>query len=323
MIQLLAAAVLFVLAGARIPAMMRNRRDTVFLSALFAGAGSVLMSPYVYAAVDHRIGGINLAKLALHSSMIFSLWYLRCAVLEAIAPAGTRRALVRSLPLTLTLASQLIFFILTGPTTTTDSWGLYHDRLPAALFSAVLIVFMGWVCSGVGVACFRYVPRMRRSFKAAFTMVGAASVLGLFVTIKFTIGLLSVPIPALLAVPVPSDAVIRVVEMLTLILGGAGLTVPAVAGHTRLKRQARWAADTLAGVEPIRERVLQHAGADRLLESDPAAPARERLHRMIVEVWDAELASGGTLTAQERTFLLAAEEQLDLNRAVNPVTRSR
>jgi hypothetical protein len=313
-IQLVAAAVLFVLAAARIPAMMRNRRDTVFLSALFAGAGSVLMSPAVYAAVDAHIGGFNLAKLALHSLMIFSLWYLRRSVLEAIVPAGTRRALVVSLPLTLTLALELMFFVLTGPTTTTDSWGLYHERLAAALFSAVLIAYIGWVCFGVSVACFRYIPRMRRSFKVGFTMVGAASVLALFVTIKFTIGLLSVPIPALLAVPVPPDAVIRIVEMLTLILGGAGLTVPAVAGHIRLKRQARWAADTLAGVEPIRDRVLQHAGGDRLLESDPAAPTGERLHRMIVEVWDAELASGGTLTAQERTFLLAAEEQFDLNR---------
>jgi hypothetical protein len=87
-----------------------------------------------------------------------------------------------------------------------------------------------------------------------------------------------------------------------------------VAGHTRLKRQARWASDTLAGVEPIRERVLHLVGDHRLLESDPAAPARERLHRMIVEIWDAELASGGALTPGERAFLLAAEEQLDLNR---------
>ncbi|MER5766063.1 hypothetical protein, partial [Streptomyces sp. NPDC002082] len=273
MIQLLAAAVLFVLAGARIPAMMRNRRDTVFLSALFAGAGSVLMSPAVYAAVDAHIGGINLAKLALHFSMIFSLWYLRRSVLEAIVPAGTRRALVVSLPLTLTLALELTFFVLTGPTTTTDSWGLYHERLPAALFSAVLIAYIGWVCFGVAVACFRYIPRMRRSFKVGFTMVGAASVLALFVTIKFTIGLLSVPIPALLAVPVPSDTIIRVVEMLTLILGGAGLTVPAVAGHTRLKRQARWAADTLAGVEPIRDRDLGLAEL-RVVGGDPVVGAQ-------------------------------------------------
>jgi hypothetical protein len=250
----------------------------------------------------------------LHSAFIIGLWYLRRAVLEAIMPSDTRRVLVRSLPLTVTLALQLIFFVLTGPTTTTDSWALYHNRLAAALFSTVLIAFIGWVCCGVAVACFRYIPRMRRSFTVGFTMVGIGCVVGMLVMVRFTIGLLSAPVPALETVPMPSHAAIGVLEMLTAILVGTGLTIPAIAGRTGRKRQARWEADTLAGVEPIRERILQHAGADRLLESDPAAPTGERLHRMIVEVWDAELASGGTLTTQERTFLLAAEEQLDLNR---------
>ncbi len=102
--------------------------------------------------------------------------------------------------------------------------------------------------------------------------------------------------------------------MLALILVGAGLMLPALAGRTGRRHRARWEVDTLAGVEPIRKRILQNVDPYRLLETDPAAPARERLHRMIVEVWDAELASGRTLTAQERTFLLTAEEQLDLNR---------
>jgi hypothetical protein len=314
MMQLLMAAVLFVLAAVRIPAVVRNGRDTVFLAAVFAGIASVLMSPAVYATVDAVIGGTNVVKLALHSSMIIGLWYLRCAVLEAIMPPDPRRAVIRALPLTATLILQLLFFVLTGPTTTTGTWGTYHERLPAALFSAMLIVFVGWVCAGVAAACFRYIPRMRRSFKFGFTMVGVGCVVGLLVVVTFTIGLLSVPIPALLALPVPSQAAIGVLEMVTIILVGAGLTVPALAGRTGRKRRARWEADTLAGVEPIRERILKDVDPERLLACDPAAPARERLHRMIVEVWDAELASGGTLTLQERAFLLAAEEQLDLNR---------
>ena len=314
MIELVMTAVLFVLAAARIPAVVRNGRDTVFLAAIFAGSSSVLMSPAVYAMLDDSLGGINVVKLALNSSMIIGLWYLRRAVLEAIMPADSRRVLISTLPLTAALLLQLLFFVLAGPTTTTASWGLYHDRLPAALFSAVLITFIGWVCAEVTVACFRYIPVMRRSFKVGFTMVGAGSIVGMLVTIRFTIGLLAVPIPALLALPVPSDAAIRVMEMITIVLVGAGLTVPAVAGRRRRKRQVRWEADTLAGVEPIRERILQRVGPERFLESDPAAPARDRLHRMIVEVWDAELASGGTLAPEERAFLLAAEKQLALNR---------
>ncbi len=315
MMELVTAAVLLVLAAARIPAVVRNGRDTVFLAALFAAVASVLMSPGVYSVLDRLLGGTNIVKLALNSSMIVGLWYLRRAVLEAITRADTRRALIRTLPLAATLILQLLFFALTGPTTSTpDSWATYHQRLPAALFSAMLVTFVGWVCCGVAAACFRYIPRMRRSFKLGFTMVGIGCLVGMLVVVRFTIGLLSVPVPALLAVPVPSDAVVRLLEMVTIVLVGAGLTVPALAGRTERKRQGRWEADTLAGVEPIRDRVLQNVGTQRLLERDPSAPARERLHRMIVEVWDAELASGGTLTSQERSFLLAAEKQLDLNR---------
>src|SRR6478609_4918880 len=172
MIQLVMAAVLFVLAAARVPAVVRNGRDTVFLAAVFAGMASLLLSPAVYATLDAGLGGMNVVKLALNSSMIVGLWYLRRAVLEAIMPADTRRALIRTLPLTATLILQLLFFVLAGPTTTTDTWSIYQDRLPAALFSAMLTVFMGWVCTGVAAACFQYIPRMRRSFKVGFTMVG-------------------------------------------------------------------------------------------------------------------------------------------------------
>ena len=112
----------------------------------------------------------------------------------------------------------------------------------------------------------------------------------------------------------PSDAVIRVVEMITLILVGAGLTVPAVAGLPAANGRPAGKPTPLPASNPSRERILQLVGPERFLESDPAAPARDRLHRMIVEVWDAELASGGTLTPEERAFLLAAEKQLDLNR---------
>ena len=314
MIELVMAAVLLVLAAARIPAVVRNGRDTVLLAAVFAGIASVLMSPGVYCALDHLLGGTNLVKLILDSSMVVGLWYLRRSVLEAIMPVDTRPALIRTLPLTATLILQLLFFVLAGPTTTTHSWGSNHERIPAALFSAMLIMFVGWVCTGVAMACFRYIPRMRRSFKVGFTMVGVGCCIGLLVVIRFTVGLLSIPVPALLAVPVPSDAVVRLLEMLTIVLVGAGLTVPAIAGRAHRKRQARWEAETLAGVEPIRERIMENVGTRRLLEGDPSAPARERLHRMIVEVWDAELASGGTLTPQEHAFLLAAEKQLDLNR---------
>jgi hypothetical protein len=69
-------------------------------------------------------------------------------------------------------------------------------------------------------------------------------------------------------------------------------------------------------VQPLQERALQTAGLDRALEPDPGAPAQDRLHRLIVEIWDADLAMGtaSALTPEERAYLLAVDHKLDLER---------
>ena len=122
MTQILMAAALFVLAAARVPALRRNGSDTVFLAAVFAGASSLLLNPAIYMAADSALGGINLAKLALNSFMIVGLWFLRNAVLSAIAPeADTRSPWARRMPLIITLALQTVFFALTGPTVSTTT----------------------------------------------------------------------------------------------------------------------------------------------------------------------------------------------------------
>ena len=73
MMQFLMAAALFLLAGARIPALLRSRSDLVFTCAVYGGVGSLLMSPVVYVPVDTALGGMNLVKLVLNSLMIVSL----------------------------------------------------------------------------------------------------------------------------------------------------------------------------------------------------------------------------------------------------------
>jgi hypothetical protein len=318
MTQLLMAAALFVLAAARVPALRRNGSDTVFLAAVFAGASSLLLNPAIYMAADSALGGINLAKLALNSFMIVGLWFLRNAVLSAIAPeADTRSPWVRRMPLIITLALQTVFFALTGPTVSTTTWGTdYHHLLPAALFSAMMIIFIAWSCGEIAWKCLRYVPRMRRSFKVGFSMVGLGSLISVVVMGKMIQEAFSGFITPLQSFGVQNFP-FAAAEMLAIMLVGVGLTIPAVAGRSERKQSALRLDRTVAKVAAIRERALNNADLERILKTDEGATPQERMHRMIVEIWDAELAAGTgktVLTSEDRAYLLLVESDFELEK---------
>ena len=319
MTQFLMATALFLLAGARIPALLRNRTDLVFSCAVYGGMGSLLMSPIVYVPVDTALGGMNLVKLVLNSLMIISLWYLRLAAYAAIAPeAGGRRSWwTRTLPLTLTLTLQTVFFLLTGPTVTTPAWGIYEDRFPALLFSLMLTLFICSMSAEIAVICFRYVPRMSRSFRVGFSLLGAGCITGFLVMAEMCLSLLSRHL-TFLSILVRPDFPYHQLELVATVLAGAGLTIPAVAGRAARRNLHRWNTETLARVEPIWAKALQSTSRDRTLEADPQSPIQDRLHRMIVEVWDADLASGTSatfLSAEERSYLLSVEAKLQISPA--------
>ncbi|GAP53812.1 hypothetical protein AHiyo6_03770 [Arthrobacter sp. Hiyo6] len=318
MMQLLMAGALYLLALARVPALARNRTDAVFLAAIFAGTAAVLMNPAVYVFADTLLGGINLVKLALNCLMMIGLWFLRHSVVQAVTRGKDRRpVLIRTLPLSLTLCLEILFFILTGPTATTDSWGYhYHGRIAGAFFSVMLIAFVAWACAEIAVVCVRYVPRLRHWFRVGFCMVGAGSIISFVAMAKMGVDVLAAVFPSLAAFTGPEDTPFHLMEMLAIILVGIGLTIPALAGSSARRRLLRWNLATLARVEPIRDRVLQDAARERLLAPDARALPQDRLHRMIVEIWDAELGAGtgsSVLTPEERAYLLSAEVNLNLN----------
>jgi hypothetical protein len=312
MMQLLMAAALFLLAVARVPALRRNGRDTVFLAALFAGASSILLNPAVYVFVDRLAGGVNLAKLALNTFMIIGLWYLRNAVLHAVSPeAGTGARWVRMLPLIVTLVLQARFFALSGPTTTTVTWGWDYRHLPTAgLFAIMMTLFIAWSCAEIAYSCFKYVPRMRPAFKVGFIMVGVGCCVSVAAMVQMSILILADTFKDLGWMKGAGAVPFSVIEMIAVVLVGVGLTIPAIAGRATRRREQRDQQLTIARVTPIRERVLQSSNLERMLEADEAADPGEHLHRMMVEIWDAELAAGpgeSVLTAEEREYLLSVE----------------
>lgn len=315
MMHLLMAGALYILAAARIPALRRNGHDTVFMAAVFAGTSGLLGNVPVYFFVDGLLGGINLGKLAMNSFMIVGLWYLRTAVVHAVSPdAGARSAWGRRLPLIITLALQTLFFVLTGPTASTNTWGTdYHHLLPAALFSMMMIAFIAWSCGEIAWACLTFVPRMRQSFQLGFIMVGLGSIISVIVMAALAADALSSAFPALSAIS-GSNIPFHLLEMLAIVLVGVGLTIPAIAGRASRRKTEISRLITIAKVKPIRTRVLQSSNMERILQPDEAASSDELLHRMLVEIWDAELAAGAgnsALTAEERSYLLSVESSLD------------
>lgn len=315
----LTAAALYLLALARIPAILRFGKDTVFFAAMLAGTAALLTTPAVYIFVDSLVGGRNIAKLIQHTLMVAGLWQLRVGLLHAIAPDIERQcSRYRPLPLYLTLVLQTVFFFAAGSgPTTANFWDAYNGSPAGALFSAMVLLFVGTVCGELALVCRRFVPRMHGPFKIGFTMVGVGSALGSLSAVFMILDVLASAVPAMAVWNFHSTPAYLVMQLVPTVLIGQGLTIPALSGRAERKHTERWERETLARVQPIREHALQAAGLDRTLELDSNAPAQDRLHRLIVEIWDAELAMGGAsaLTAEERAYLLTVESRLDLDRA--------
>lgn len=314
--HLLTATALYVLALARIPAMLRFGKDRVFLAAMLAGTAALLISPTVYIFVDDLLGGHNVAKLIQHTLMVFGVWQLRVSIVHAITPESSLRpGGYQALPLYLALALQTAFFLAAGAgPTTTDFSNTYNTRPAGAAFYSMVMLFVGTVCAEIALVCRRFVPRMHGPFRVGFTMVGIGGALGAVSAVSMVLDVLASAVPGMGMWNFYSTPLYQIMQLVPTVLIGQGLTIPALAGRAERKRTERWEQEALARVQPIRERALLAAGLNGTLEPDHSAPAQDRLHRLIVEIRDAELARGGTsaLTMEERAYLLTVEHKIDL-----------
>lgn len=303
---------LFGLAAARVTPLRRNGKDDVFAAAMFAAVSTLLLDERVYVAVDQALGGVNVAKLMINSFMVIGLWYLHCAVLSAVSPKpDTRPALLRTMPLWLNLSLQPVFFVMAGLIPTTPAWtGAHPNPVGAALFSMLLLTFTTWACGKIAWVCFRYVPRMRQSFRVGFSMVG----LGCSVAVICIIDMANDDIhDAAPSVPILLNLPDRPLELASIVLVGVGLTIPPVASRIRTRRLARRLDQAVERVSAIREKALQDAGEERSLRMVTHDNQQEHLHRMIVEIWDAELAVGrerSILSPEDRDYMLMVESDL-------------
>jgi len=325
MMQLFMAAALYLLGLARLPALLKSGRDPVFMAALLTGTAALLTSPAAYPVVDQALGGQNVAKLAQHTSMMIGMWFIRGGILNAVAPVmERRRQRFRTLPLYVALVLQAVLFLATDAgATTMEFQGTYNKTLPGALFYSMVMIFTGWVCAEIAIVLRRFVPEMRGAFKVGFLLVGTGAFLGTLSSAAMVLDILATAVPALAAFSFHETPLQQVLDLVPTVLVGVGLTIPAVAGQLERSRTRQWEKNTLLRVTPIRDRALARADTERTLPSDPRTTVPEQLHRMIVQIWDAELAAGdgSVLTAADRAYLLTVERKLDPDRSTDGVGR--
>ncbi|QOT19531.1 hypothetical protein HMI59_23150 (plasmid) [Paenarthrobacter sp. YJN-5] len=317
MTSLLMAVALAMLAAARIPASRRKGSDTVFFAAVFASLSAVLIYPPIYIPLDGLLGGTNVVKLVLQSLMVLGLWFLRTAIIDAVSPetSSSQRTSLHRIPLFLALAAQTVTFILSAPTRTTTQWSDdYGAELMPALFSLTVDWYVAWVCAEIAYTCLRFIPRMSGTFRRSFTLVGTGCGIGAITMFVMGVEALSLATTVIPTFNLRDTATYKLLELTSIALVGIGLTLTSIIGRRDRLRIARWEVDTLKQIRPIHDRALGCVGKNRALRADETAPAQDRLHRMVVEIWDAELAAGSSsvLTAEERDYILSVERRLDL-----------
>lgn len=311
------AAVLYLLGAARIHVVLNNKRDRVFNAAALAGTGALLTNPQVYVFADGLLGGENWARWAMHALMAFGLWQLRCAITEAVAQDNGQRDRFGAAPMYITVVLQTLFFLMiVKKPTTTNFVDTFNTQPSGAAFYSMVIVFIGWVCAEIASACFRFVPKMHGVFKVAFSMVFVGSSLGIAAAAVMLCDALSHVITALAPINFHTTPLYVVIQLIPIGLCGIGLTLPVLAGRVQKARNARWETETHAVVADLRNRVLSKVGSERTLGTHANTGTKDSLHRMVVEIWDAELASADdpALDSKERTYLL------DVERRLNPAT---
>lgn len=312
--EVLTPAALFILVMARVPPLIRKGHDSVFYAALLTGAAALLTVPAAYVAADGLLGGHNVAKLAQHTMMVTGMWFIRYGIINAITPATEQRPPgLRLLPMFVIHFLQTIAFLAigTGPTTT-DFQGTYNTTLAGALYYSMVMLYSGWVCTEIAMVSKKFLPDMRGAFRTGFILVLLGGFSGVISSAAMIVDVLATAAPPLSALTFHGTPLQILFDLIPTALIGIGLTIPAVAGQRERSRTRTWERRAINRLKPISDRVLANAGTARTLQSDPEGTAPERLHRMIVQIWDAELSSGpeSVLSPEDRAFLLEVETTL-------------
>ncbi|WP_394525406.1 MAB_1171c family putative transporter [Paenarthrobacter nicotinovorans] len=319
MIQIAAAVLMWLLVLCLLPGVRRRRDHSVLTAAVTISVAMTLNIDQVYSLVDAALGGRNYVDLLANVSMVVGIYFLSRAIIRAATPdeARERRDTFGAVLLgVVTVGLAFTFSLIATQSSSTRFMLDYGGQVPAALYSAIQFVYIGYVVSVTGVTCVRFRSEMSRPYyRVAFTFIGigcAIAVLLASLVLVMDILHLQVRLDAMRAISPAYDALV-VAAMAFLCVG---LAIPPVARRVLRHRESVTEDELVRGLRVVWDKTAGKRQDVRLqlsTESQSQQDQARRLHRMLVEVQDALLVEPGLATSldiHELRVLSAAENYL-------------
>lgn len=319
MIQVAAAALIWLLVICLIPGIRVRRDHSVLTSAITISIALTLNIDQVYLSLDPALGGRNFVDLLANVFMVVGIYFLSRAIIRAAKPDETvekRDGAGMILLAAVIFGLAASFGAIATQGSSTRFMVDYGDQLPAAVYSSIQFVYIGYVVSVTGVTCFRFRGDMLRPyFRTAFTFIGVGcSFAVLLVSLVLVMDVLHLQerLDAMRAVsPIYDAAVVAAMTFLCV-----GLAIPPVARRILRHRQSATEAELVSDLTKIWEKTTKKRKDVRLVRDTEMISQHDRaqrLHRMLVEVQDALLVEpglGSSLDIHDLNVLNAAENYL-------------
>ncbi|VXB57129.1 conserved membrane hypothetical protein [Arthrobacter sp. 9V] len=316
MIQIVAAALIWLLVVCLLPGIRVRRDHSVLTAAITISVAMTLNIDQVYVGIDSLLGSRNFADLLANVCMVVGIYFLSRAIIRAATPDGTvgkrdRAGLILLAVMIVGLTASFNAIVTQG--SSTRFMVDYGDQWPAALYSSVQFVYIGYVVTVTGVTCFRFRGGMLRPyFRTAFTCIGVGcsfAVVIVLLVLVMDILHLQGNLDAMRSVSPTYDA--AVVAAMTFLC--VGLAIPPTARRVLRRRESVTEEELISGLTKIWEKTAKKRQDVRLVRDTVVISQQDRaqrLHRMLVEVQDALLVEpglGGSLDIHDLNVLNAVE----------------
>lgn len=314
MTQLLPCLLVLTMAALRFPTWRQDKRDPVFPAALLALLAVTLNADPVYLVVDRALGGVNLANLLVHLMLMSGLFLLR----GAISDAAFGKALISRKPAIavfgVAVGVQMLAFGLSDTPETALRFTNTYGHLPwVDAYMVSFALYLAMVFAEVLFASATYLYAMSGALRTGFLIVTLGASLSLISALAQVGNVLLRGIEGMDSTADALSTVYKVYQLLGLAFFGAGFGIPPFNTYLARRRDTRWLHGAMEEVSPVWKRTVgSTSDPASFLPPDDAAELRSRIYRMVVEIYDYQLAAGASvLSSREEKALREVERGLE------------